>query len=77
MLAATTEHGNEWVSTMGNYVGTFQEQFLDIFPTGHLMLMRFHEFFKFEDRNITEVQAIWDIPELMMISNSWPLAPQL
>ena len=41
------------------------------------MHMRFHEFFKFEDRNITEVQAIWDIPELMMISNSWPLAPQL
>ena len=77
VLAATTEHGNEWVSTMGNYVGTFQEQFLDIFPTGHLMHMRFHEFFKFEDRNITEVQAIWDIPELMMISNSWPLAPQL
>ena len=77
VLAATTEHGNEWVSTMGNYVGTFQEKFLDILPTGHLMHMRFHEFFKFEDRNITEVQAIWDIPELMMISNSWPLAPQL
>ena len=33
VLAATTEHGNEWVSTMGNYVGTFQEQFLDILPT--------------------------------------------
>ena len=77
MLAATTEHGNEWVSTMGNYVGTFQEQFLDILPTRHLMHMRFHEFFKFEDGNITEVQAVWDIPELMMISNSWPLAPQL
>ena len=24
-----------------------------------------------------EIQAIWDLPELMMQSNSWPMAPQL
>ena len=52
VLAATTENGDQWVSTMGNYLGTFQEKFLDIFPTGHFMHMRFHEFFKFDGQNI-------------------------
>ena len=38
--------------------------------------MRFHEFFKFENNKITEVQAIWDIPELMMQARhgQWPQA---
>ena len=39
--------------------------------------MRFHEFFKFENNKITEVQAIWDIPELMMQAKAWPMAPSL
>ena len=36
-----------------------------------------HEFFKFENDQIVEVQAIWDIPELMVLSKTWPMAPQL
>lgn len=39
--------------------------------------MRYHEFFRFEDGCITEMQAIWDIPELVMQAGAWPMAPQL
>jgi predicted ester cyclase len=39
--------------------------------------MRYHEFFRIEDGQVTEAQIIWDIPELMMQANAWPMAPQL
>ncbi|MBT7559737.1 MAG: SnoaL-like domain-containing protein, partial [Rhodobacterales bacterium] len=51
--------------------------FLEIPPTGHLVHMRFHEFYCFEDDKIIEVQAIWDIPELMMQAGAWPMSPSL
>ena len=50
---------------------------LDIPATGHQVAMRFHEFYKVIDQQIVEMQAIWDIPELMMQCNAWPMAPQL
>ena len=77
IVAGDTPEGNHWVGCMGNYIGTFMFPFLDIPPTGHLAHMRFHEFFRFEETKVVEVQAIWDLPELMMLSNSWPMAPQL
>jgi len=77
VLAGTTPEGQDWVGMMGNYMGTFMAPFLDIPPTGHLAHMRYHEFYQIKDGKITEVQAIWDIPELMMQANAWPMAPQL
>lgn len=77
VMAGTTPEGQDWVGCMGNYMGTFRAPFLDIPPTGHLAHMRYHEFFRLEDGKITEMQAIWDIPELMMQAGAWPMAPQL
>lgn len=77
VVAGTTPQGQDWIGTMGNYMGTFTAPFLDIPPTGHLAHMRYHEFFHMKDGKIVEVQAIWDIPELMMQARAWPLAPQL
>ncbi|MGI9400405.1 MAG: ester cyclase [Rhizobiaceae bacterium] len=77
LLAGETPEGETWIGTMGNYMGTFVAPFLDIPPTGHLAHMRYHEFFKVIDRRVTEIQAIWDLPELMMQANVWPMAPQL
>ena len=77
ILSGQTTEGNHWVGCMGNYVGTFILPFLDIPPTGHFAHMRFHEFFKFEGEKVVEVQAIWDLPELMMLANAWPMSPQL
>ncbi|MDA7598625.1 ester cyclase [Alphaproteobacteria bacterium] len=77
VMAGKTPEGQDWIGTMGNYMGTFIRPFLDIPPTGHLMHMRYHEFFKIEGDRVTEIHAIWDIPELMMLAKAWPMAPQL
>jgi predicted ester cyclase len=39
--------------------------------------MRFHEFYRFVDGKIVEIQSLWDIPEVMMQANAWPMAPSL
>ncbi len=77
VIAGEDEQGNAWVGCGGHYVGTFAAPFLDIPPTGHLAHMRFHEFYRFENGKIVEVQAIWDIPEVMMQAGAWPMAPSL
>lgn len=77
VMAGTTAEGQDWIGCMGNYMGTFVAPFLDIPPTGRLAHMRYHEFFRIEDGRIAELQAIWDIPELMMQAGAWPMAPQL
>lgn len=76
-MAGTTPEGQDWAASMGSYMGTFSSAFLGIPPTSHLAHMRFHEYFKLEDGQVTEVQMIWDIPELMIQANAWPMAPQL
>lgn len=77
VLAGTTPEGQNWIGCMGNYMGTFTGPFLDIPPTGHLAHMRYHEFFHIQDGKVIEMQAIWDIPELMMQAGAWPMGPQL
>jgi len=77
VLAGTTPEGDDWIGTMGNYMGTFVSPLLGIPPTGHLAHMRYHEFFRVQNNHVVEIQAIWDFPELMMLANAWPMAPQL
>ncbi len=77
VIAGETPHGDQWVGCGGFYLGTFAEPWLDIPPTGHLAHMRFHEFFRVEDGRVVEMQALWDIPEVMMQAGAWPMAPSL
>ncbi|MEM6664933.1 MAG: ester cyclase [Pseudomonadota bacterium] len=77
VMAGPTPEGANWVGCGGYYTGTFVAPFLDIPATGHQISMRFHEFYRFVDGRITEVQALWDIPEVMMQANAWPMAPSL
>ena len=77
IMAGDTDHGGNWLGCGGNFIGTFAAPFLNIPPTGHLAHMRFHEFYRFENDQIVEMQTIWDIPELMMQADAWPLAPSL
>ena len=58
-------------------LGTFTAPFLDIPPTQRLAHMRFHEYYRIADGKIVEIQAIWDIPELMMQAGVWPMAPSV
>lgn len=77
VMAGPTQHGNNWVGCCGYYTGSFQKPWLAIPPTGHQVAMRFHEFFRLEEDRVVEMQALWDIPEVMMQAGAWPMAPSL
>jgi predicted ester cyclase len=77
LMAGPANDGAEWVGCAGHYVGVFERPWLDIPPTQHLAAMRFHEFFRIEEDRVVEMQAIWDIPQLMMQADAWPMAPSL
>ena len=77
VVAGKTPQGEDWLGAMGNYMGTFLAPFLDIPPNAHLAHMRYHEFFRIANGKVTEIHLIWDIPEVMMLANAWPMAPQL
>ena len=66
-----------WVGHCGHYVGTFERPFLGIPPTGRVVQVRLHEFFRVAEGRVIEMQAIWDLPALMMQANAWPMAPSL
>ncbi|GGB61860.1 polyketide cyclase [Roseibium aquae] len=77
VMAGVTGQGDHWVGCCGTYTGSFEKPWLDIPPTGHQAAMRFHEFYRFVDSQVVEVQAIWDLPEVMMQADAWPMAPSL
>lgn len=77
ILMAGGVDGENWVGCCGHYMGVFEQPWLDIPPTRHIVAMRYHEFFRIEDGQIVEMQAIWDIPQLMMQADAWPLSPSL
>jgi len=77
VIAGPDEFGNNWVGAGGYYTGVFTAPWLDIPPTGHQVTLRFHEFYRIVEGKVVEVQALWDIPEVMMQANAWPLAPSL
>ncbi len=77
VVTGTDQDGAQWLGAGGHYVGTFALPWLDIPPTGHLVTMRCHEFFRFDGDRVVEMQAIWDVPEVMMQASAWPLAPSL
>ena len=77
VMSGVTDRGLDWVGCGGFYTGTFAEPWLDIPSTGHMVHMRFHEFYRFENRKVVEYQALWDIPEVMMQAGAWPMVPSL
>lgn len=77
VMAGPTPEGADWVGCGGFYLGTFAAPWLDIPPTGHVTHMRFHEFYRIEDGKIVEMQALWDIPEVMLQAGAWPMSPSL
>ena len=77
VMAGNDDHGADWVGCGGHFMGTFAAPLLDIPPTGHLAHMRYHEFYRILDGKVVEYQAIWDISEVMMQANTWPMSPSL
>ena len=76
-VAGADAGGLQWVGCAGSYLGTFAGPWLGIPPTGRPVAMRYHEFFRFEDHQVVEMQAVWDLPEVMMHAGVWPMSPSL
>ncbi|MFT4726508.1 MAG: putative ester cyclase [Granulosicoccus sp.] len=76
-IAGPSETGEQWVGCAGFYTGVFTNSWMGIRPTGHLITMRFHEFFRVENERIVEIQAVWDIPDWLRQANAWPMVPSL
>ena len=70
-------NGAYWVGCAGHYMGVMERAWLDIPPTHKAIAMRYHEFFRIEDGQIVEMQALWDIPQVMMQANAWAFSPSL
>ncbi|MAR71989.1 MULTISPECIES: ester cyclase [unclassified Halomonas] len=66
-----------WVGCAGFYTGVFETPWLDIPATGHIMTLRYAEFFRIESGRIVEMRALWDIPEVMLGADAWPMVPSL
>ncbi|MEY1554779.1 ester cyclase [Yoonia sp. R2331] len=77
VMSGPDDAGAQWIGCAGHYIGTFLYPFIDIPPTGHLAHLRYHEFYRLDGDTVTEVQAIWDIPDLMMQANAWPMVPPM
>lgn len=77
VISGSDERGQHWVGCGGYYTGAWVRPFLGIPPTGQQASMRFHEFFHVVDGRVVEVQALWDMPELMMQAGVWPMGPSL
>jgi predicted ester cyclase len=58
-------------------MGVFERPWLDIPPTQHVVAMRYHEFFRIQDGQVVEMQALWDIPQVMRQAQAWPMTPSL
>lgn len=71
------EDGQPWVGCAGFYTGIFERPWLNIPPTRHIVTMRYAEFFRVEGDCIVEMRALWDIPEVMMQANAWPMGVSL
>jgi len=77
VMRGVANSGEEWIGCCGAFLGTFRNPWLDIPASGRLASMRFHEFYRLQEGQVVEIQAIWDIPELMLQSGVWPMAPSL
>ena len=77
VMAGKDDDGGDWVGCGGFFIGVSLGPWLDIPATGHLVHMRFHEFYRFVDGKVVEMQSLWDIPEVMMQAKAWPMAPSL
>ena len=77
IVMAGESRGDNWVGCGGHYIGLFVRPWLDIPPTQHAVFMRYAEFFRIEDDQVVEMQGLWDIPQVMMQAQAWPMTPSL
>lgn len=75
-IAGTNEiSGEEWVMSMGHFMGLFDEEYLGIRPTGKLISLRYAEFSCVEEGKITKTGIFVDLIGFMQQAGVNPLPP--
>jgi hypothetical protein len=75
-IAGTNEFGDEqWVMSMGNFMGLFDADWLGIRHTRKMANLRYAEFNCVENGKITQTGLFVDIIGLMVQAGSYPLPP--
>lgn len=77
VCVGNVDRGEHWIACGGYYTGVFDRPWMDIPATGHVVTMRYAEFFRIENERIVEMRLLWDIPEVLMQASVWPMAPSL
>ena len=75
-IAGTNEiSGEQWVMSMGNFMGLFDADWLGIPPTRKIANLRYAEFNCVENGKITQTGLFIDIIGLMVQAGMYPLPP--
>ncbi len=75
-IAGTNEiSGEDWVMSMGNFMGLFDKEWLGIRPTHKIVNLRYAEFNCVEHGKITRTGLFVDIIGLMQQAGCYPLPP--
>ncbi|MEM1110429.1 MAG: ester cyclase [Pseudomonadota bacterium] len=77
IVMAGPQDDESWVGCGGYYTGVFEQAWLDIPATRHLVTMRYCEFFRVEGDQIVAMHGLWDIPEVMLQARAWPMSQSL
>ena len=76
MAGANNEDGTEWVTSMGNFMGLFDNDWLGIPATGKITFLPYVEFNKISDGKISESAFFCDIISVMKQAGLSPLPIQ-
>ena len=76
MAGANDEDGTEWVTSMGNFMGLFDNDWLGIPATGKIIFLPYVEFNKISDGKISESAFFCDIISVMKQVGLTPLPIQ-
>ena len=75
IVLAGEYQGTEWVTSTGYFYGHFNKPLFGIPPSNRMAFLRFGEFHKIENGEITETYVYLGLAELIIASGLWPLSP--
>ena len=76
-IAAGRFNNADWVGCFGKYVGTFENDWVDIPATRGVVAIRFAEGHEIRDGKIVKSYVFIDFLNLMRQAGFWPIAPSL
>ncbi len=69
--------GTNWIGCLGHYIGTFENDWMDIPATRGIVSVRYAEGHELRDGKIVKSYLFIDFLDLMRQAGYWPIAPSL